>query len=80
MVTRNPKCRAGTEEDRKAANSIYSKRITKWKLAQDIEVSGDLTKKYLGIREVFTHSGRYKEGYSSLILLSSFTTVFNLFL
>ena len=51
MVTRNPKCRAGTEEERKAANSIYSKRITKWELAQDVEVSGDLTKKYLGLRE-----------------------------
>lgn len=45
MVTRNAKCRAGTEEEKKAAHSIYSKRIIKWELAQDLEVSGDLTKK-----------------------------------
>lgn len=48
MATRNPKCRVGSEEERKAANSIYSKKMTKWELAQELEVSGDLTRKCLG--------------------------------
>ena len=61
MVTRNPKCRVGSEEEKKTANSICS-RMSKWELAQELQVPGDLTRKCLEKRGRVINTSSSTEG------------------
>lgn len=48
VVTRSPKCRVGSEEERKAANSVsVGSKISNWELVQELEESGHLTRSAL---------------------------------